>query len=169
MEGNPFLEKVDDKTNKPAFLDINFDDIKSGKMNLDDVLGKIKDTKIQQREEHLEFMEKTDFVDEVMLKHLQDKKSLSREKGKSFIDTMDDHFTKVNERMKSIKENLERNIKDKYEIKRLKIDRLRDKELKRVRQLISQGDEMTQMKTAEQELERVKREIEEMNSKRAPS
>jgi len=173
-EGNPFLEMgIDVDKNKAPNLIPGLEKYDLTKQlspeEMSSILGDIKDFSIQSAEKHIEFMERTDKFDVEHLERLKEKR-VKAKKGQPFVEAIDEHMHEISLARDAIKKNLEERIEEKYQLKRMKIDRMRDKELQRVRAVIAQGDEKQQMNTAEQELERVKREIEEMKMKRqAPS
>ncbi len=84
------------------------------------------------------------------------------------LDAIDDD-KKRKKIMKRLKKELQDILDKKYELKRKILSTQREREFKRVREVVMKGDEKTQMRTASQELERVQREIQEMQSRDVPS
>ena len=87
----------------------------------------------------------------------------------SNVDAIDEKIRGDDKARKKITKRLKKELQDildsKYELKRKILSTQREREYKRVREVVMKGDEKTQMKTASQELERVQREIQEMKSR----
>jgi len=89
--------------------------------------------------------------------------------GQRNVDAIDEVIGEDDKKRKKIMKRLKKELQDildsKYELKRKILSTQREREYKRVREVVMKGDEKTQMKTASQELERVQREIQEMKSR----
>ena len=143
-------------------LGINTD---AGSMDLEKILEKMKDVDIEQRESYIKDSEWILGVEKGVRDVAVGQRELMTEMGRD-TGKKDKQILRQTE---TIKKNVERLIEEKYELKRKKLERMRERELKRVREQMGSGDAKSQMKTAEGELERVQKEIAEMNSKRTPS